>query len=222
MEKVSVQKVTNSIKETLIWTFTNLQIDLRKNEKIIIKPNLCNYLHPSTGSTTDVKFVDALVQVIRDQNKETSIYIVESDSYFLAKVAFELLGFKLLEEKYNNVKLLNLTNDKKITKKINGFYFNKFEYPKIFESENFFISVPKLKTFDGIHDYMTCALKNQYGCNPYPKKWIYHNNLPEVIYDLNKLFLPDLILVDGIVAMEGLGPSMGIPKKMNLACPKWK
>ena len=197
----------------MMQTLSDLQIDLTKQRKIIIKPNLCCYLHPSTGATTDVRFIDALIQSIN--NKRASIYIVESDSSGkLIDIAFELLGYTLLEEKYDNVNFVNLTKDKKIKKRVGGFYFDEFEYPEIFEGEHFFISVPKLKTFDV--DLITCALKNQYGCNPYPKKWIYHNNLPEVIYDLNKIFMPDLVLVDGLIAMEGFGPANGIPKKMNL------
>jgi uncharacterized protein (DUF362 family) len=215
MEEVSVLRVKNSIEETLTRTFTNLKINFKDSEKIIIKPNLCSYLHPSTGATTDVRFIDALIQAIKKENEGTSFYIVESDSSGkLIDVAYKLLGYKSLEKGYDNVKLINLTKDAKIKKIIDGFYFHEFEYPKIFEEEHLFISVPKLKTFYG--DYITCALKNQYGCNAKPEKWIYHNKLSEVIYDLNRLFMPDLILVDGMIAMEGFGHTSGIPKKMNL------
>lgn len=217
MEKVSIRKVRNSLEETLLQMLSDLQMDLTKHKKIIIKPNLCNYNHASTASTTDVVFIEVLVQIITNENKKALIYIVESDSQGkLADIAFKLLGYTSLEEKYNNVKLLNLTNDEKSKKTFKGFYFDGFEYPKIFEGEHFFISVPKLKTFDGVFDFMTCALKNQFGCAPYPKKWIYHDDLSQVIYDLNSLFTPDLVLVDALIAMEGVGPASGIPKKMDL------
>lgn len=213
MDKVTVLRVAKSITETLIQTFMNLQIDFKKSKKIILKPNLCCYLHPSTGATTGVDFIDALIRSIK--NKEVTFYIVESDSAGKdIDIAFELLGYRSLEEKYDNVRLINLTKDKKAKKIIGGLYFDDFEYPEIFGGPHFFISVPKLKTFDA--DYMTCALKNQFGCNPYPNKWEYHNHLPEVIYDLNKMFIPDLILVDGTIAMEGFGHMSGIPKRMDL------
>lgn len=217
MEKVVIRKVRNSLEETLMQTLSDLQIDLTKHKKIMIKPNLCNYNHPSTASTTDVVFIDALIQIIINENKGASIYIVESDSQGkLADIAFKLLGYTSLEEKYDNVTLLNLTNDEKVKKTFNGFYFDDFEYPKIFKGEHFFISVPKLKTFDGVFDFMTCALKNQFGCAPYPKKWLYHDDLSQVIYDLNSLFTPDLVLVDALIAMEGIGPASGIPKRIDL------
>jgi uncharacterized protein (DUF362 family) len=58
-------------------------------------------------------------------------------------------------------------------------------------------------------------MKNQYGCNPYPRKSIYHKNLHDCIVDLNIAFKPQLIVVDGIIAMEGRGPVDGTPIAMN-------
>ena len=77
MEEVSVRKVKISLEETLMRVVSDLQIDLTKHKKIIIKPNLCKYLHASTASTTDVVFIDALIRMIRKENKEASIYVVE-------------------------------------------------------------------------------------------------------------------------------------------------
>lgn len=215
-ETISILKVEDSLMETITETFYNLDVNLNGFEKIIIKPNICNYLHPSTGATTDVRFVEALIQKIRSEHQDIPIYIVESDSGEgkQIEIAYELLGYKELENKNLNVKLINLTKAKTVKKDFKGYYFNGFDYPELFQGNIYFISVPKLKTL--FLDHMTCALKNQFGCNPFPDKWIYHDHLPEVICDLNKLFTPDLVIVDGLIAMEGNGPNDGIPKKMNL------
>jgi uncharacterized protein (DUF362 family) len=58
-------------------------------------------------------------------------------------------------------------------------------------------------------------MKNQFGCNPYPKKSIYHKKLYDAMVDLTIAFKPQIIVVDGIVAMEGRGPVDGVPIKMN-------
>ncbi len=219
-EIISILKNEDSLISTIEKTLKNLKIDLRIDlkdyEKIIIKPNLGCYLHPSTGATTDVRFVEALIQMIRMENPNIPIYIVESDSGDGKKIeiAYGLLGYKELENKNPNVNLVNLTKVKKVKINFKGAFFNGFDYPELFQGRVFFLSVPKLKTL--FLDYITCALKNQYGCNPFPDKWVYHDYLPEVIYDMNKLFTPKLILVDGLIAMEGYGPNDGIPKKMNL------
>lgn len=216
VETISVLKVEDSLMETITELFDNLDVNLNGFEKIIIKPNICNYLHPSTGATTDVRFVEALIQKIRTEDQNIPIYIIESDSGEgkKAEIAYDLLGYRELESKYLNVNLINLTTARKAKISFKGVYFNDFDYPELFKGNVYFISVPKMKTL--FLDYITCALKNQYGCNPFPDKSIYHDHLPEVIYDLNKLFTPDLIMVDGLIAMEGYGPNDGIPKKMNL------
>ncbi len=58
-------------------------------------------------------------------------------------------------------------------------------------------------------------MKNQYGCNPYPRKLIYHKDLHNCLVDISRLFKPQLIVVDGIFAMEGRGPVFGLPVKMD-------
>ncbi len=57
---------------------------------------------------------------------------------------------------------------------------------------------------------LTCALKNIYGCNPYPKKYKYHSDLGNVIVALNKAMKFDLCLLDNNIAA-------GVqPRKMGL------
>jgi len=86
--------------------------------------------------------------------------------------------------------------------------------PRIIEEADFLISVPKIRTHSDC--IFTGVLKNQYGCNPYPGKTIYHKRLDDAIVDLNVIFRPDVTIVDGIVAMEGhKGPTEGVPITMN-------
>ena len=59
-------------------------------------------------------------------------------------------------------------------------------------------------------------MKNQFGCNPVPRKSIYHGHLNDCILDLTTVFKPQLIIVDGLVGMEGRGPVSGVPVKMNV------
>lgn len=216
VDDVVIVKVKNSLIDGINEILKKLRINLKNKDNIIIKPNLCSYLHSSTGATTDPRVVEALIKIIQNVNKNADVKIIESDSGGgkKAEIAFELLGYKHLEEKYKNVQLINLSKDKITKKTMTNSFLGDFLYPDVFYDEHFFISIPKLKTFEG--DYLTCALKNQFGCNPDPDKWKHHPHLSEVIYDLNRLFKPDLVIVDGIIAMEGFGHVNGIPKKMDL------
>lgn len=190
-------------------------LNLTQESAIIIKPNLCCIKTSETGATTDVKVVEALINYLKETFGVYDITIVESDaSQVLADMAFKLLGYEKMAKRMG-VKLVNLsTCPSSIKEYPKNVALKKVAIPKVFEDADFFISVPKIKTH--IDCLLTCALKNQFGCNPYPRKFKYHKRLDDVIVDLNHVFRPDLVVVDGIVAMEGYrGPTDGFPLKLN-------
>jgi uncharacterized protein (DUF362 family) len=160
---------------------------------------MCYYYHPSTGEVTDPRFVGALIDVFRKNFLgNPDIFIVESDaSAMKCKYVFKMLGYdKIAEEK--NVKLINLSNEKNaiVEVKVNDWYF-KFCIPEILNQSDLIVNVPKMKYMDDV--IITCALKNMYGCNAYPKKSIYHTALNEAIVGINKLVKTNLVMVDGLV-----------------------
>jgi uncharacterized protein (DUF362 family) len=186
----------------------------QSTDVVAIKPNLCCIKGPETGATTDIRVVEGIIRYLQEEFHVSDIAIVESDgTQVLADMAFKLLGYERLSKKLN-VKLVNLSKASSSYKVFDGNVFlKKIQYPHILERANWLISVPKIKmhtlcSFGG-------TMKNQYGCNPYPKKSIYHRNLHDCIVDLNTAFKPQLIVVDGIVAMEGRGPVDGIPIEMH-------
>lgn len=183
-------------------------------DSVVIKPNLCAIKGPETGATTDPKVVEGLVLYLQRQFGISDITIVESDgTQVLADMAFKLLGFEKLAEKLK-VKLVNLSKDQFSLEVFDeNVFLKKIRIPQTIKRTTWLISVPKIKThtlcsFGGV-------MKNQYGCNPYPRKRIYHNRIHDALADLTVAFKPHLIVVDGIVAMEGCGPVDGIPVKMN-------
>jgi uncharacterized protein (DUF362 family) len=194
-----------------LWT----DIKLDSSSKVLIKPNLCSIKSHETGITTDPKIVEELIKYLKSTFNISDISIVESDgTQVLADLAFELLGYRRLSERLN-VKLANLS---KVPFSIRTFpensFIKKIKIPDLFQDADFFISVPKIKTH--MDCYMTCALKNQYGCNPYWFKKSYHKRLNDAIVDVNTAFKPDMIVVDGFVAMDGRkGPTDGVPLRMN-------
>jgi len=181
---------------------------------VVIKPNLCCIKGSETGATTDPKVVEGIIKYLKNNFGVSDIFIVESDgTQVLADMAFKLLGYESLSKRLN-VKLVNLSKAPFSSKAFNeNFFLKKIDIPHIIEGASYLISVPKIKT------HTLCSfggtMKNQYGCNPYPKKSIYHKKIHDSIVDLNVAFKPDLVVVDGIVAMEGSGPTDGIPIKLN-------
>jgi len=192
-------------------------LKLGSDSVVFIKPNLCCVKSPETGATTDPRVVEGIIRCLKDEYAVTSIYIVESDgSQVLADMAFKLLGYERLAKKFD-VKLINLSKCPFSIKVFpENVFLKKIRFPHIMEEASFFISVPKIKTHGELGALLTSALKNQFGCNPDPHKSKLHKRLHDAIVDLNVAFKPNLVVVDGIVAMGGYrGPVDGVPIRMN-------
>jgi len=211
MSLVSFFKVSqphhDQLKQAIVDSLNLIHYRLpSKLEKIVIKPNMCYYWDYSTGQTTDSRFVGALIEAIRDKtSQDVNISIVESDaSAMKCKYAFKMLSYRELARKYN-VELINLSEDKSDTVEVKagGRQF-RLKLPRTIQKADLKINVPKIKyAMERIK--ITCALKNIFGCNPYPQKFRYHSKLEEAIVAMNKAMKFDLCIVDGIV-VAGIQP----------------
>ncbi len=80
---------------------------------------------------------------------------------------------------------------------------------------DFFINAPVLKTH--FASTLTAAMKNLKGTTTYDEKKRFHYlNLNQAVAELNQVLKPNLIVIDGTIAMEGDGPIAGTPVGLNL------
>ena len=94
-----------------------------------------------------------------------------------------------------------------------------FISPLVLESD-FIINLPKLKT----HSFTTFtgAVKNMFGTIPYGLRLEYHlqyhtpDRFSNMLVDIFSCVQPHLNIMDGIMAMEGEGPSAGKPRKVGV------
>jgi uncharacterized protein (DUF362 family) len=187
-----------------------------KNKRIGIKPNLCSTKSSYCGATTDVRMVRELIRMLNEETDGScEIFILESNGEGVnADRAFDSLGYRSLEDEFSNVKLVNLSKDKKARIALkNSKAFDLLDIAAITLEIEYLISVAKLKTH--VDQRMSCILKNQFGLIPRKQKSFFHPVLSEVICDLNRLYNPDLCVVDGMTGMEGFGPTQGSPKSVN-------
>lgn len=100
-----------------------------------------------------------------------------------------------------------------------GVQYRSFFCADALRQHNALISIPKFKTH--ALTFMTCCVKNQYGCIPGTKKRDLHFRIPDPVnfarylLDLTTCIAPRLYVVDAIWAMEGNGPRKGTPKKLG-------
>jgi uncharacterized protein (DUF362 family) len=91
--------------------------------------------------------------------------------------------------------------------------------PKTVLGADFVVSIPKMKT----HHWagVTLSLKNMFGilpgcCYGWPKNILHWAGISRAVLDLNSTVRPDFAIVDGIVGMEGDGPTQGEAKPSGL------
>jgi len=165
--------------------------------RVVIKPNMCYYWDYSTGQTTDPLFVAALIESLRQRiSFDIDISVVEADaSAMKCKYAFRILGYEKMAEDHG-VKLINLSEDKTTRTTVTaGNQTFHLAIPQTIQNADLRINVPKIKyTVPGTE--LTCALKNIFGCNPYPKKFRLHQKLGEAIVALNKAMKFDTHIID--------------------------
>jgi len=200
----------DSIKKAIWEAFRLIDYKLPKAEKIVIKPNMCYYWDWSTGQTTDPLFVAALIDLFREEiSPDVKISIVESDaSAMKCKYAFKYLGYEKLA-KDCNVDLVNLSTveAEKVAVKVADEVF-EFMVPKIIRDADLRVNVPKMKYMSLTK--ISAALKNIYGCNPYPRKFEYHSKLDKVIVALNKVMPFNLHVLDGLTVCGSKTLRLGI------------
>jgi len=115
-----------------------------------------------------------------------------------------MLGYEKLAEEYG-VNLVNLSKERYDVVRVKaGKIAFKIMVPGIIREADLKINVPKIKySIERIK--ITCALKNIFGCNPYPKKFRYHPVLDEAIVAINKAMKFDLCIIDGNI-VSGIQP----------------
>lgn len=205
---VKIKKDTiRSFKQAIASSLDLIEYDFPASvQNIVIKPNMCYYWDHTTGETTDPRFVAALAEVIRENvSSRTKISVVESDaSAMKCKYAFQFLGYNKLAHDYD-LNLVNLTADESKTFNVSaGGYSFKLQIPQVIQNADLKINVAKIK-YSVPKIKITCALKNIFGCNPYPKKFKYHSKIGESIVAMNKAMKFDLVLIGDNVA-AGIQP----------------
>jgi len=179
-----------------------IEFFVKKDEKVLLKPNMLSKKAPAEGANTHVEIVRACARLVRDCGAVPLVGDNPGGS-LTPKQAYDASGFFNMA-KEEGIEL-GQGNDVRMVRGIPiSSYF--FECDKI-------INLPKMKT----HSLMvlTGAIKNMYGAVSGLIKAEYHKRFPNprefvnVLLDVYEIVKPHLVLMDGIVSMDGDGPSAG-------------
>ena len=180
---------------------------------ILIKPNLNSSLDALTGNTTDLRILSSLIKYLKDKGYKRIVIGEGYNSGFHRENIDVIKRNRVdkLAEYYNiNVVDFNFSEGKEIELE-NGI---KTQIAKLCLEADLFINVPKLKMH--FMTQMSVCLKSLIGALVGRRnKLLVHRNLSKNILRLNDVIKPNLFIVDGLIGMEGTGPSAGSPIKMD-------
>jgi len=187
-----------------------------KHKKILIKPNFLRPSHPDKAIITHPEIIIGVIKFFKDCGAK----IMVGDSPGFGNI------FKVIEKasltdffKKNNIIISDFSRT--IKKPTKGFIFRELELPIDIIESDYIVNIPKLKTHQMM--YLTMAVKNLYGCIYGLKKISYHLTAGKdykifstLLLDIYSTINPQINILDGIIGMEGNGPSSGTPRHFGL------
>ena len=191
-----------------------------RGDKVLIKPNniISEYVR---GTVTSGDVVAAIALLVREAGgkpiigENNLVYDPSSPRFDTScgKHYHDALAQMKLERE---VPLVDLMKDEMIQVQIPGArVFKSARIARTALDVDKIIDVPVLKTHD--QTQVTLGIKNLKGVlPPSEKKRSHAESVEKAIVDLCSFLRPALVVVDGLVGAEGMGPTGGDPVKMDL------
>ena len=183
-----------------------------RGSKVLIKPNMLGPHTPEEGVCTHPEVVRAVVRLVKKAGGDP--IVGDSPGTFFAthnkQEVLEKTGIKRVADEEG---VPSLTFDKSII--VNG-----IPITRLARDCDVIVNLPKIKTH--VLTKMTCAVKNMFGMVTGVHKVELHRNSPSPrdfvkrVADVYEVSKPHLSIVDGIVGMQGDGPSWGELRDIGL------
>lgn len=227
MEKVSLLECKTydyeKVRIQIEKTFENLggiNKFISKGDKVLLKLNLLMKKKPEEATTTHPVFTKALASILIEYGAEVILADSPGGPFntSLLKGVYKACG---IEKAANETgAILNYNTNTIHIKNEDGLILKNIVAIEVLKEVDKVISVSKLKT----HGMMlfTGAVKNMFGIVAGLEKAEYHVRMPNnkdfsnALVDICVAAKPVLSFMDGIVGMEGAGPSAGEPREVGV------
>ncbi len=188
----------------------------RRNDKLLLKPNLLSAAPPEKAVTTHPAVFAALGRLALDQGCRLSYG--DSPARYSQSAAAEKSGIAA-EARRLQIPAADFSRPVTLANP-GGLLLKQLTLAAAVLENDSLINICKLKT----HAFtrITGAVKNLLGCVPGLLKADWHVRMPRIehfgagLVDLAVRLKPRLHVMDGILAMEGNGPSGGSPRQMGV------
>jgi len=189
---------------------------IKNGDRVLIKPNMLQAKSPEEAITTHPSVIEAVIKMVQDCGAVPLVGDSPGGPARGMEIFWEATGFLDVATK-TGAKLVNFEKTGSYKKKRNE---RDYWIAKKALDVDLIINVPKIKSH-GLTVF-TCAVKNIYGVVPGLIKTGYHKDAPspikfaEYVVDIYALAKPQLTIVDGVIGMDGTGPSSGNPKELGM------
>ncbi len=218
MNRVAIVKTAGDVRkavERAVDLVGGITRFIQPGAKVLIKPNLCIDKDWRSGATTNPAVVEALVHLVRDAGAG-DIVVADGTTVGLSTGrVFQVTGYDVMTRRCG-ARLVDLNED--ATERIDIVEpesLRNIQVAREVLTSDVIINVPLLKTH--VHTTISVSLKNMKGViSPRTKRKSHLIGLEGSIVDINRHVPVHLIVVDGLMGHEGLGPQSGEPKPMDL------
>ena len=191
--------------------------------RVLLKPNVGRMAAPASGVDTHPDVVAAAIDAFKESGADVSV----GDSPIAGVRSLEALEMCGIAEvtRSRGVTLLDLDHRPPVLVDLNsGIAIRQLKVCADVLEHDLVVSIPVMKTH--MHTGVTLSVKNMKGCLWRRSKTDLHMLNPVeghaerphdiAIADMSAVLRPHLAIIDGIVGMEGLGPSAGVPKPFGV------
>jgi uncharacterized protein (DUF362 family)/NAD-dependent dihydropyrimidine dehydrogenase PreA subunit len=222
MSRVVIKKCEDYQVERLITVMNDGMAELggwdqylRPGMKVLLKVNLIGPKTSDSAAVTHMEFVRALARILK--SKGCVVWVGDSAGGAIAGVtpterAFQVSGLARVASE-EGIVLKNFEREGVVAVSPPGKEDVKLYLAKPMFEADLVINLPKLKTH--MSAVYTGAVKNLFGCVPGLKKAGYHKQAPNprdlgaIICDIHQCVKVGLHIMDGVIGMEGEGPTAG-------------
>ena len=194
-----------------------IQTFVRKDNHVLLKPNLLYGKSPEKAVTTHPSILRGMIQIVREAGGVP--FIGDSPSVGSLMKTAEKAGVKAVADEMK-CPLVEF-NKPVLPPKRKGKIFKQLEIDQTVLEVDVIINLPKFKTHS--LTLLTLGVKNLFGCIPGPRKALWHlkagedrKTFAQILVDVYQIIHPSLTILDGIVGMEGNGPNSGRPIPIGL------
>lgn len=208
MSKVLIHPATyENVRDAVDRAFALFPLELR-GKSVLIKPNVLRGSDSKDAIVTNPAVLRAVVEKV-ETLEPASIVVGDNPglvSYGANEESFRVTGLMEASKGYYR----NIGTDSLLVN-FNPDFIPAVSISRIVLETDVIISLPKFKTH-GL-TVITGAIKNSYGFLPGAQKAQLHkaagspHRFHEAVVDVFRLRVPDFILVDAVIGMEGNGPA---------------